>query len=110
MSGLDRIGETSPRRVDHIAEEEEKAIIEDSKRKRKTDNVKNWIYIVILCLFTIATVAVILIRILHLILPIKNDWLTKEQIANINDFFVSGGIGATIVKLFNSVVSDKRRS
>ena len=110
MSDLDRIGETSPRSVDFIAEEEEKAIVAGSRRKRRIDNVKNWIYISILCLFTLAIVIVVLIRIVHLVLPLKYDWLTKEQISNINDFFVSGGVGATVVKLFNSVVSDKKNT
>jgi len=35
MSDLDRIGEVSPKRVDKIAEEEETAIIADSKKKNK---------------------------------------------------------------------------
>ena len=107
MSDLDRIGEPSPKSVDKIAEEEERAIISDSRRKTRVSNVKNWCYIVIVSFFTVSIIVLILIRILHLILPSEKDWLNKEQLANINDFFVDGSIGGLVVGFLKSDIIDK---
>ncbi len=70
MSDLDRIGEPSPKSIDKIAEEEERAIISDSRRKTRVNNVKNWCYIVVISFFTLSIITIILIRILHLVLPL----------------------------------------
>lgn len=109
MSDLDKISEPAPKRVDKIAEEEEHAIISDSRRKTRVNNVKNWCYIVLIGFFTFAIIAIILIRILHLVLPANHEWLTKEQLANINDFFVDGSIGGLVVGFLKSDVIDKEK-
>ncbi|MBP7557221.1 MAG: hypothetical protein KA821_13185 [Chitinophagaceae bacterium] len=47
----------------------------------------------------VATVG-IAIRLLHLILPESNKWLTDEQIQGIDKLFLSGAIGGLLTSYF----------
>ena len=109
MADLDRIGEEAPKRVDAIAQEEERSIIANSRRNTRVSNVRNICYIGILIIFSLLIVFIIVIRVAQLLIPVDRVWLNAAQIKEINEFFVDGSIGGLVVSFFKSaVVQDKK--
>jgi hypothetical protein len=89
-----------PIQTDRRAEEEKRANFSDLTRKERVKNVLNWVFIVFIIVASTIAVTVIAIRLVHLILPESNQWLTNEQIQGIDKLFFSGAIGGFIATYF----------
>lgn len=92
-----KIRESGVPRSDEQARLEEDDLMPRRRRRlNQSEKVAHWIKIGILILFTLLFVAAIVVRVLHLILPENRRWLTIEQVAYMDEFFVHGTIGAIV--------------
>lgn len=85
---------------DHTAQDELRAKFHDGKRKERVKNVMNWVFIGFIIVASMIAVSVIAIRLIHLVLPAKQQWLTVDQIQGIDKLFFSGAIGGFLVNYF----------
>ena len=79
---------------------EEKKLYGKERRKDKEQQALHYIFLVFVWAISIVGIATIGIRIAHLALPAKFQWLTIEQIQGIDKIFFSGAVGGFIVNYF----------
>lgn len=95
---------------DAKAQLEANDLFKKSKRYNRRTSAINWCYILFAWFCLISVSAVVLAKILHFLLPMKDLWLNKQQLADINDFFVDGSIGALVVGFVKSGIIDKEKN
>ena len=104
MIDLDKIIETSPIKPDHRAYLEARSLYDIHKRKARRANTVNWCFIIFIWICLIVVCGVVVIKVWHMILPQRLYWLTKDQLAALNDFFVDSSIGGLLVGIFKSKI------
>lgn len=107
MADISKIQETSPPVVDKKAQLEERIFLAKEKRKNRMEGASHWITIILLWLIIAIILTVGICRLLHLILPPRSQWLTKEMISQIDEFFIHGTFGALIVGFLRDKISKK---
>jgi len=85
---------------DKRARKELDAYFNEQLRKERLKNVTNWLFIFFIITAAVVATVGIAIRLLHLILPESNKWLTDEQIQGIDKLFFSGAIGGLLTSYF----------
>ena len=84
------------------AEQEEKDLF-DRNDKKRDDNIKGHVHSALVAfIYSIVAigVAIILVRGLHLLLPIQFCWLTPERIQEMDKLVFSGALGGIVVGYF----------
>ena len=66
----------------------------------RTKNVLNWVFIGFIIIASAIAIITISLRLGHLALPEKWQWLTSDQIQGIDKLFFSGAIGGFIGSYF----------
>ncbi|MFT3676973.1 MAG: hypothetical protein QM781_13850 [Chitinophagaceae bacterium] len=87
-------------RNDRKARKELDAYFNEQLRKERLKNVINWLFIFFIITAAVVATLGIAIRLLHLILPESNKWLTDAQIQGIDKLFFSGAIGGLLTSYF----------
>ncbi|GAA4327892.1 hypothetical protein GCM10023149_31620 [Mucilaginibacter gynuensis] len=105
---LDRISENQHPRPDYRANLENRALYKKHIREARRFGAINWCFIIFVWVCLISVGGIIVIKILHVLLPQQYCWLKKEQLDNINDFFVDGSIGGLVVGFLKSSIMDKK--
>lgn len=85
---------------DKRARKELDAYFNEQLRKERLKDVINWLFIFFIITAAVVATLGIAIRLLHLILPESNKWLTEEQIQGIDKLFFSGAIGGLLTSYF----------
>lgn len=85
---------------DKRARKELDAYFNEQLRKERLKNVINWLFIFFIITAAVVATVGIAIRLLYLILPEINKWLTDEQIQGIDKLFFSGAIGGLLTSYF----------
>jgi hypothetical protein len=92
-----RIAESDIPPGDKQARKEERGLAGNRRiRLNRTENIVHWAKIVIIIIFVLVFIAAVVCRILHLFLPAGKKWLSLEEVANIDEFFIHGTIGAIV--------------
>ena len=79
----------------------------DLKRHDKLKGVFHWVVVWGIRVAFFIFLAVFLIRVLHLVLPTCNRWLTDDDIQGIDKLFFSGTIGGVIGRYIKVVIPNK---
>jgi thiamine pyrophosphokinase len=106
---LDSIKETNPPATDKKAEQELKVFFSEQNREENVKKAVNVVFVIFIILISTVGIVVIGSRLLHLILPLHNQWLSIEQLQSIDKLFFSGAIGGFIGNQFRKV-TEKRNS
>lgn len=107
MSDISQIQESSPPLPDKGSQREAKYLLAKQSRKNRMEGTTHWITIVLLYIIVVIILGVGVCRFIHLILPPCRQWLTKEQLSDIDEFFVHGTFGALIVAFLRDKISKK---
>jgi len=107
LSDFPEITEDENLPIDKKANQELENLLKRNKRQEEMENVAHRITIFILWAVIITLTIVGLIRISFLVLPVKYEWLTGEQINYIDEFFIHGTIGAILIEFLKKRLSKK---
>lgn len=100
---LGAINEPSIPEGDYKAQKEQREVFSDHRRKERVRNTLNWIFIGFISITGVIAVSVISIRLAHLVLPQKNQWLSNDQVQVIDKVFFSGAIGGFLATYYKKV-------
>jgi hypothetical protein len=106
---LDKIADNPSVHPDTKANLEAEKLFKKHRRELRRFGALNWCFIVLVWVCLISVGGIIIVRILHMILPDKYCWLTKEQLSNMSEFFFDGGIGGIVVGVLKSNIIDKEK-
>ncbi|MDP9078647.1 MAG: hypothetical protein M3O71_14545 [Bacteroidota bacterium] len=108
-NNLDKITEASTVAPDNKANLEYKDLFHKHIRDKRRFGAINWCFIIFVWICLISVGGIIVIRILHMLLPSKYCWMTKEQLSGMNEFFFDGGVGGLVVGFLKSSIIDKEK-
>lgn len=89
--------------------QEESFLIKDLQRKSRMSGTVHFCKRALLVVCFGIIVIVIFIRVYSLVMPLCWQWLTEEQTAKIDEFFVHGTIGAIIAAYFGKYFREQDR-
>ena len=103
LNRLDAIKENTFIPEDFKSKKELDKYYGEQNRKERLKNVINWIFIVFVCIISLVATIVIGMRLLHLVLSLERQWMTPEQLQNIDKLFFSGAIGGLLVTYLKKI-------
>lgn len=101
QQNLDSIKEPAhPQLNDKIARKELQKKYGEMSRSERIKNVLNWVFVIFIIIASTIAIGTVAIRLMHMGLPQKWQWLTAEQIQGIDKLFFSGAIGGFLGSYF----------
>jgi len=91
---------------DDVAKKELGALYLQSKRNEQVKTAVHYIIIIAVLVVGIVIVAALTIRIVYLVLPAKWQWMTTEQIEQLDHFLFSGFIGGVLTQAGRKIVTN----
>lgn len=85
-----------PKNDDDISRKELKNKFGELNRAERVKNVFNWVFIIFIIIVSTIVIITVAVRLLHLGLPVSRQWLTVEQIQEIDKLFFSGTVGGLL--------------
>lgn len=101
------IGEPSIPNVDRLSELEQKINFSRAKRKIEMEGIGHKITIIILIIVVSVLGIIGILRMAHLVLPHSCQWLSVEELHNIDEFFIHGTVGALVVAFLRDKIYSK---
>lgn len=103
---LERIRERRKVGSDTLAKKEKKDLEGDAKRVEEFKEAFHKIFIWTVRILFGLGIAVVIVRIYHLLAPYSWQWLCETQISNLDKILFSGAIGGFVGKYFKSMFSN----
>lgn len=104
---LNRINDPATPLDDKRAHLEFHDLFRKSNRKHLREGAINIGFIVFVWVCLLSVSAVVVIKLWHMVFPQNYCWLVKEQLNQLNDFFVDGSIGGLVVGVLKSNIMGK---
>jgi hypothetical protein len=91
---------------DDDAKRERDILFRQKKRNDRVQEVSHWILVVAVILIGGVMVIALAIRIVYMILPLKWQWLSPEQIQQLDHFLFSGFVGGVLTQAGRKIAGD----
>lgn len=95
---------------DPKAKQEEDALFRQRKRDENIRTVIHWVLMSATALIGGLIVVVLAVRIVYMVLPIKWQWLTPDQLIQVDHFLFSGFIGGVLTQAGRKIAGTYRVS
>jgi hypothetical protein len=92
------IQETAPpKNADSKAKKEIDTLYGEQSRREQLKNVMNVVIIIFIIIVGVIATGIVSLRLVHLVLPPKQQWMSADQLQGIDKLFFSGAIGGILV-------------
>ena len=96
MADINSIKEPNAFGDDLLAKQESKNLYSKTKQQGDLQTAFHRVFIIFIYIVSVIGIFIIAVRLLHLILPSSQQWLTDVQIQAVDKIFFSGAIGGFI--------------
>ena len=99
LAQINKVAGSGPVQDDVKAKLEEKRLFGEAARRERYQAATHWVIVAGVGMIGIAVVIVLTVRIIHLVLSPSKQWLSAEQIAEIDRFMFSGTMGGVLTSV-----------